>query len=243
MSEAPDRGEATARLIEKARAGDRAAFEKAVELNLPLVVSVAQRYRGRGAEWEDLVQLGSVGLVKAVMRFDPGRGARFSSCAVPFVAGEIKRFLRDDGELKVARRYKELAVKLKKAVDEAEKRGDPEPRIGDIAASLGVTNEEAALALEACRPPVSLSAPAFSDGEATLADTLPDCCEMEARAVDRVIARQAVERLCPVEKKLVRLRFYCGLTQTETARRLGLSQAKVCRTERKAIERLRKMME
>ena len=242
MSEAPDRGEATARLIEKARAGDRAAFEKAVELNLPLVVSVAQRYRGRGAEWDDLVQLGSVGLVKAVMRFDPGRGVRFSSCAVPFVAGEIKRFLRDDGELKVARRYKELAVKLKKAVDEAEKRGDPEPRIGDIAASLGVTNEEAALALEACRPPVSLSAPAFSDGEATLGELIPDSGDMETLVIDRVAAALALDKLEPAEKRVALLRFYRDLTQKETAERLGLTQVKVCRMEANIIKKLRREM-
>ena len=188
MGEPADRGEETLRLLDEARAGSREAFERAVELNLPLVRAVAARFFGI-ADADDLIQTGSIGLIKAAERFDPTRGVKFSSYAVPMIAGEIRRSLR------------------------------------------GAARERA-----------SLFAPR-AGWDAALADTLPDGSEMEARAVDRVTAEQAVEKLCPVEKKLVLLRFYCGLTQTETAAQMGLSQPKVCRTEKKAIESLRKLME
>jgi RNA polymerase sporulation-specific sigma factor len=211
--------------------------------NMGLVRAVAMRFRGRGAEFEDLVQIGAIGLVKAIRCFDPERGTRFSTYAVPVIAGEIRRFLRDSGAVKVSRGMKELAAKLEKLIEEAEKRGES-PRLCDIAATLGVDPEDAAAALCAAQPPISLSEPVFDDdAETKLSDTVPAADSTESDALQRVYLGSLLSSLGDTEKRLVHYRYFMELTQKETAELLSMTQPRVSRLEAKIMMKLRSFAE
>lgn len=228
---------APAALFLSAQAGSAEAMERLARMNAPLVRSIAARFSGR-AELDDLVQTGNVGLIKAIMRFDPTLGNSFSTYAVPTVAGEIKRFLRDDGPIKVSRRYKELALNAMRLINEAEAAGE-EPRMADIAGRLGADPADVASALEAMQPTVSLSEPIPSADGLTVADTLADPECIENAACDRALVEDLVSALRGRERALIGLRFCRGLTQTETAKRLGMSQAQVSRLEKSILARMR----
>lgn len=207
-----------------------------IESNLPLVHSLANRFRGRGIEYEELFAAGSMGLVKAYDNFDHTRGLCFSTYAVPVILGEIKRLFRDGGTVKVSRSLKELSLKASRERDRLLSEGK-EPRISDIAESLGVSNETAAEAITAAIPPLSLS-PA-SDDEAAL--EIP-VSSGEERLIDRLALEQCISELESADRKLILLRYGKQLTQCQTAAMLGMTQVQVSRRERKILSALRKKM-
>lgn len=208
-----------------------------IKKNLPLVHSLANRFRGRGIEYEELFSAGSVGLVKAVNNFDESRGLCFSTYAVPVIMGEIRRLFRDGGSVKVSRGLKELSIKVTAVKDRLIKQGK-EPHISDIAAVLGVSAEEVTQALEVSLPPVSLT---VSDGEDGDEFDIPIAAP-EERVTDILALKQSLGRLEPLDRQLLILRYWGDKTQTEIAQLLGMSQVQVSRREKKLLEELRKQL-
>lgn len=219
--------------------GDENATEELLVINAPLVRSIAGRFTGRGTDLEDLIQIGNIGLLKAVRTFDPARGCAFSTYAVPLIFGEIRRHLRDDGPIKVSRTQKRLAAMLAAAREEAIKDGR-ELRLEELAARCGVTPEEAATALDAVAPVRSLSETLYGDEEdgPTLGAALGDseACE---KLFDRLALSMSIEKLPPLRRKIILLRYYRDLSQQQTADLLGLTQVKVSREEKKILAFLR----
>ncbi len=206
-----------------------------IEGNLPLVHKLANRFRGRGVEYEELYAAGCVGLVKAVDRFEPERGLCFSTYAVPVILGEIRRLFRDGGSVKISRRLKELSVKAARVRDQLSANG--EPRISDIAQALGVTPEEAAEALCAGIPPVSLDH-GGEDGEPL---PVPSASGEDA-LIDRLALRQCLSELSGEDREILMLRYFRRKTQCETAQILGMTQVMVSRRERKLLKELREQL-
>lgn len=206
-----------------------------IEGNLPLVHKLANRFRGRGVEYEELYAAGCVGLVKAVDRFEPERGLCFSTYAVPVILGEIRRLFRDGGSVKISRRLKELSVKAARLRDQLSANG--EPRISDIAQALGVTPEEAAEALCAGIPPVSLDH-GGEDGEPL---PVPSASGEDA-LIDRLALRQCLSELSGEDREILMLRYFRRKTQCETAQILGMTQVMVSRRERKLLKELREQL-
>ena len=232
---------ATMSLIARSQAGDKAATEQLLSENTGLIRAVARRYWGRGVEVEDLFQLGSLGFLKAVAGFDLAFGTRFSTYAVPKIAGEIRRFLRDDGAVKVSRTLKERAVAIHQARDRLSKSLGREPVLSELAEALELTVEEIAEAETASDPVASIQQPAGDDGltlEAVLTDS-----PMEEQLVERLALRQALERLPEREARVVTLRYFHTLTQDQTAKLVGVSQVQVSRIEKKALAHLRELLE
>ena len=226
------------RLIAEAQAGDRKALEALVVNNTGLVRTVAARFPGRGYDREDLIEVGHLGLLKAIRTFDLSRDCTFSTYAVPLIFGEIRRFLRDDGPIKVSREQKRLAALLSAERAKASERGE-ELRLSELAARVGVSPDAAADALDALSPIRSLSEYAYADGEGpTLEATLSDEEESE-RVFDRITLAAAIEKLPTQRKKIILLRYYRDLSQQKVADLLGLTQVKVSREEKKAVEALR----
>jgi len=203
--------------------------------NLPLVHKLANRFRGRGVEYEELYAAGCVGLVKAVDRFEPERGLCFSTYAVPVILGEIRRLFRDGGSVKISRSLKELSVKAARLRDQLSANG--EPRISDIAQALGVTPEEAAEALCAGIPPVSLDH-GGEDGEPL---PVPSASGEDA-LIDRLALRQCLSELSGEDREILMLRYFRRKTQSETAQILGMTQVMVSRRERKLLKELREQL-
>jgi len=226
-------------LVLLAREGNEEAETRLVTMNAGLVRSIALRFRGRGIELEDLMQIGTLGLIKASRSFDPDRGFAFSTYAVPLIMGEIKRNLRDDGLIKVGRAQKKLGFDLLGVKARIMNEEGRDPSISELAVSLGVSPEEAAMALDAISPVSSLSEPSDEDGNLTLESRLPDTDNEIERTRDRVALEQAVMKLSEVRRKIVELRFYKNMTQQECAEVLGLSQVKISREEKKILEILR----
>ena len=206
-----------------------------IEGNLPLVHKLANRFRGRGVEYEELYAAGCVGLVKAVDRFEPERGLCFSTYAVPVILGEIRRLFRDGGSVKISRSLKELSVKAARVRDQLSANG--EPRISDIAQALGVTPEEAAAALCAGIPPVSLDH-GGEDGEPL---PVPSASGEDA-LIDRLALRQCLSELSGEDREILMLRYFRRKTQCETAQILGMTQVMVSRRERKLLKELREQL-
>lgn len=206
-----------------------------IEGNLPLVHKLANRFRGRGVEYEELYAAGCVGLVKAVDRFEPDRGLCFSTYAVPVILGEIRRLFRDGGSVKISRSLKELSVKAARLRDQLSANG--EPRISDIAQALGVTPEEAAEALCAGIPPVSLDH-GGEDGEPL---PVPSASGEDA-LIDRLALRQCLSELSGEDREILMLRYFRRKTQCETAQILGMTQVMVSRRERKLLKELREQL-
>ena len=206
-----------------------------IEGNLPLVHKLANRFRGRGVEYEELYAAGCVGLVKAVDRFEPERGLCFSTYAVPVILGEIRRLFRDGGSVKISRSLKELSVKAARLRDQLSANG--EPRISDIAQALGVTPEEAAEALCAGIPPVSLDH-GGEDGEPL---PVPSASGEDA-LIDRLALRQCLSELSGEDREILMLRYFRRKTQCETAQILGMTRVMVSRRERKLLKELREQL-
>lgn len=230
----------TEELILLAQAGDRDAKEALVEENAGLIWSVARRFLGRGAEADDLYQLGSLGFLKAVEGFDLTYGTQFSTYAVPKIAGEIRRFLRDDGAVKVSRSLKEQSATIKSARNRLSAALGREPTIQEISRQTGLTPEEIAIAETATAATESIQRETGEEGfslENVLTDT-----ESEEKMVERIALRQAVEALPERERTVIALRYFHSLTQQRVAKVLGVSQVQVSRIEKKALAMLRERM-
>ena len=228
------------RLLSASLAGDERATAELVTRNTPLVRSLALRFLGRGCELEDLIQIGHLGLLRAIRTFDPERGCTLSTYAVPLILGEIRRFLRDDGIIKVSREQKRLSAELNRIRDEAYARGEGELRIEELARRSGVSREEAASALEAAVPVRFLSEAAYGEEDSpTLEATISDGNESE-RTLDRIALGAAIEKLPSLWRRIILLRYYRDRSQAETARLLGLTQVKISREEKKIMAFLRR---
>ena len=230
----------TEELIARSQAGDQAAGETLVTENAGLIWSVARRFLGRGTEADDLYQLGCLGFLKAVEGFDPEFGTQFSTYAVPKIAGEIRRFLRDDGAVKVSRGLKEQAAVIKSTRNHLTAALGREPSLQEISRQTGLSPEEIALAENATAATESIQRETGEEGF-SLEDVLTDT-ESEEKMVERIALRQAIGKLPDREKSVIQLRYYHCLTQERVAKVLSVSQVQVSRIERKAIEHLRILM-
>lgn len=226
------------KLLEQYSKGDESAVEKLMKLNMGLVSGIAARFRGRGVENDDLFQIGSIGMLKAIRSFDLGRGTAFSTYAVPLIMGEIRKYLRDDGLIKVSRIQKKAGALLLKEREKIISESSREPGIEELAERCGMTVEEAALALESASPVHSLSEPVTED--MTLENVIPSSDDDICRAVDRVALAEAIGKLCPLWRKIIVLRYFRDYSQQMTADALGLSQVKISREEKKIFEAMRK---
>lgn len=227
----------TQTLIRAAQAGDRSAAEQLVVENSGLIWSIARRYFGRGTEPDDLYQLGCVGFLKAVAGFDLSYGTQFSTYAVPKIAGEIRRFLRDDGQVKVSRSLKERAAQIHQARTRLTGTLGREPAVSELAAELGLTPEEIAMAETATGMAESIQRESGDEGF-SLEDVL--CTDgMEDRILESLSLRNALSQLTERERMVIDLRYFHGLTQQKIAGLLGVSQVQVSRIEKKALGQLR----
>ncbi len=227
----------TLSLVARSQAGDREATERLVTENSGLIWSVARRFFGRGVEPDDLYQLGCLGFLKAVSGFDDGFGTQFSTYAVPKISGEIRRFLRDDGTVKVSRSIKERAMKIWQARRALEQQLGREPTISELAEETGILPEAIVEAESASGPAESLQRES-GDEHFTLEAVLGDYGQ-EERLVERFALDEAIARLPEREQMVISLRFFHGMTQQRSARVLGVSQVQISRMERKALQRLR----
>lgn len=234
----------TRTLISRAQQGDEQAKEQLVTTNAPLVKSVAKRFMNRAIEYDDLYQIGCMGLIKAIARFDLSYDViRFSTYAVPMIAGEIKRFLRDDGMIKVSRSLKELAARAAAVREKLIDTHAREPSVAEIAAELGVDAEDVAEALEAARPYASIYEPAYgAESDAMLLDTVGGACRELDSATDRVALKELLNTLSARERTIITLRYFSDQTQTQVAKSLGISQVQVSRLENAILQRLRKLV-
>ncbi len=226
-------------LLREYREGNDEAGERLAELNAPLVYSIAARFTGRGADMSDLVESGNIGLVKAMKTFDFSHGCVFSTYAVPLIFGEIRRFLRDDGIIKVSREEKRLSALL---CAERERRlsSGEDADIASVAKAVGISPQDASSALFASSPVRSLDESAYDDDDGTTLGSIICDEDAEIRQFDRFALRMAIEKLSENHRRLIILRYFRDLSQTETAKILGLTQVKVSREEKKIMEILRR---
>ncbi|MBQ7828083.1 MAG: sigma-70 family RNA polymerase sigma factor [Clostridia bacterium] len=225
--------------LKLAQMGDSEAVEALMEANAPLVHKLSRKFTGRGAELEDLVQIGSIGLLRAIRTFDFSRGTAFSTYAVPLIIGEIRRFLRDDGPMKVSRSQKRAAAILLRCKEDFIKEHGYEPALSELCDICGMDPVEAAAAMDATAPVQSLSDSLTDDGDVTLGDTV-QAEDLIERSVELLSLRQSLSRLPPLWRQIVTLRYYKNLSQKETADLLGLTQVKISREEKKIFESLRR---
>ena len=233
--------ESSLELLMRAQTGDRAAAEKMLTENTGLIWSVARRFFGRGTDADDLYQLGCLGFMKAIEGFDTSYGTQFSTYAVPKIAGEIRRFLRDDGAVKVSRGLKERAVQIHTARMTLEQQLGREPLISELSALTGLSCEDIAEAENAVSPAESLQKENGEEG-LTLEHVLGDAGQ-EERLLESVDLRRAISKLPEKAQQVIALRFFHGLTQCDAARIMGVSQVQVSRMERRAVDELRSIME
>jgi RNA polymerase sporulation-specific sigma factor len=231
----------TKTLLERARAGDRQAREKLIAGNLRLVLSVVQRFSGRGESMDDLFQVGVIGLIKAVDAFDLSQGVQFSTYGVPMIAGELRRFLRDHSALRVSRSMRDTAYRVLQAKEKLLASTGREPSVEALSAETGIARSEIVFAMDAICEPVSLYEPVFGDGgeSACIMDQIGDTKNGDEQWLEQIALEEAVSRLSPRERRILALRFYDGRTQTEVAREIGISQAQVSRLEKGAIGRIK----
>ena len=233
----------TIALIRKSHDGDKEAREQLVEENVGLVWCVVRRFYGRGTEAEDLFQIGSIGLLKAIDKFDLSYDVKFSTYAVPMISGEIKRFLRDDGMIKVSRSLKELAVRSLQTREKLTDRLGREPTLEELAGEMGVDKEEIVQAMEAAGSEVeSLYRPIHQKegSEIRLLDKIEEKERKEDRILDRMVLKQLLETLEPKERQLIYLRYFAEKTQSDVGRIMGISQVQVSRLEKRILEDLRR---
>jgi len=222
-------------LLERVANGDTSAKTELIEENLGLVHAMARRFMGRGIEYDDLFQAGSMGLVKATKGFDNSRGVQFSTYAVPVIMGEMRRLFRDDGPIKISRTLKELSLKVSRAKENLSKALCREPTISEIAAVLKIEPAEAAEALDASYAPMSLTLD--SDGDDVQADIPVEC--VEEALVDKLALKEALKHLSAQDRLLIILRYFKNKTQSEAAKELCMTQVQVSRREKKVLEQLR----
>ncbi len=231
--------EQTAELVELAKKGDDLAKEKLITINSPLIKSVVKRYLNKGIEYDDLYQLGALGFVKAINNFDASFNVKFTTYAVPMIAGEIKRFLRDDGSVKVSRSIKHRAILIKNYISEYNKKFGENPSLDKLSKEFNMEISDIVFAMEANTSPLSLNEKYNEDDEtSTILDKLPDNFSID-KYVDKLTLREMIENLTAREKQVIIMRYYLDKTQSEIAKELGVSQVQVSRIENKVLNDLR----
>lgn len=235
----------TLELLKLAKEGNQDAKEQLVKENLGLVWAVARRFMGRGHELEDLYQIGCIGLMKCIEKFDLSYDVKFSTYAVPMISGEIKRFLRDDGMIKVSRTLKETAYKVKKARDEIINQTGVEPKIEELSEILEIDVEEIVASLEANVEVESIHKTIYqNDGNAIyLLDKIATVEDENETLLNQIVLGEVMANLEEVEKKIIRLRYFENKTQTEIAKKIGISQVQVSRMEKRILLKMRKNLE
>ena len=228
----------------RARKGDMQAREELINGNLRLVLSVLKRFANKKENADDLFQVGCLGLCKAVDRFNLDMDVKFSTYAVPMIIGEVRRYLRDSGSIRVSRSMRDLAYRALQVRDELQSEKETEPDVDDIAGRLGESRESVARALEAIAQPMSIYEPVFSEGGDTLyvIDQLSDEGSGDERWLESLALRQALEKLNDRERTIIDMRYFGNRTQTEIASHIGISQAQVSRLEKGALEKMRRQM-
>ena len=231
-------------LLRRAKEGDKAAREKLIEGNLRLVLSVIQRFEKRGESPDDLFQVGCIGLIKAISNFDPTKQVRFSTYGVPMIAGEVRRYLRDNSAIRVSRSLRDVAYRVLQCKESMTSDMGREPTLEEIAKQLELTTEDVSEALDAVCAPISLHDPVYADGgdPLTVMDQVRDTKNTEEGWMEHIALRTAFRTLGDREKEILRLRFYDGKTQMEVAGMVGISQAQVSRLEKSAIGAMRKQV-
>ena len=232
-------------LMQRVKNGESGARDEFIHANLRLVLSVIQRFSGRGEQADDLFQVGCIGLMKAIDNFDITLGVRFSTYAVPMIIGEIRRYLRDNNPIRVSRSLRDTAYKALQARERLSASGQREPTIEEIAKELDMPKEDVAFALDSIMDPVSLFKPVFHDSDDALfvMDQIKDERDMDDRWLTDIAISEALSKLNDREKKIISMRFFQGRTQMEVASEIGISQAQVSRLEKNALSRMRKHVE
>ena len=235
--------EHTLALIGRAHQGDKEARDTLFEENTGLIYSVARRFLGRGVEMEDLCQIGSIGLLKAVDKFDPAFEVRFSTYAIPMILGELKRFFRDDGMIKVSRSIKENQHRVYLAREKIEKELGREPSLKEIAEMLGMPPEEVAMTLDSAAEVESLYRTVYqSEGtDISLIDKIPEKENAEEHLLNRIFLEEILGKLESSDRKLIYMRYFQDMTQTQVAEQLGVSQVQVSRMEKRILKKLRSL--
>ena len=232
----------TMELLRRSKAGDRQAREELIEGNLRLVLSVIQRFAGRGESVDDLFQVGCVGLIKAIDNFDISQPVKFSTYGVPMIVGEIRRYLRDNSAIRVSRSMRDTAYRVLQARERLMAENQKEPTVEEIAKVLDIPREEVVFAMDAIVDPVSLYEPIYSDGGDAICvmDQVSDTKNTDERWTERIALKDAMTLRDPRERRILSLRFYEGKTQMEVSAEVGISQAQVSRLEKGAINTIRK---
>ena len=230
-------------LFIKIKKGDEEARQKFIYGNLRLVLSIIQRFHGRGESADDLFQVGCVGLIKAIDNFDLNQNVQFSTYAVPMIAGEIKRYLRDNNSIRVSRSIRDLAYKVLQYKENYIKENNKEPTIDQIAKELEVEREEVAISLDAIQDPISLQEPVYNDGAENIyiMDQVKDSKNTDELWAQKMTIMQAMKKLTDKEKMIITKRFFDARTQMEVAEEIGISQAQVSRLEKNAINRIKRL--
>ncbi|MBZ4669950.1 MAG: polymerase, sigma subunit, RpsG/SigG [Oscillospiraceae bacterium] len=230
-------------LLKKAKAGDKSAREQLINGNLRLVLSVIQRFIGRGENPDDLFQVGCIGLIKAIDHFDVSQPVKFSTYAVPMVLGEVRRYLRDNSPIRVSRSLRDLAYKAMQAKEKLTAKYQKDPTIEEIAKEINAKKEDVVIALESISDPLSLYEPVYSDAGDTLyvLDQIGDKND-DNSWLEEISLKEAINMLLPREKNILFLRFFQGKTQVEVANEIGISQAQVSRLEKGALDRIKEHM-
>lgn len=225
----------------EAQSGNKEAMQKLIDRNRGLIWSIVKRFQDRGYELEDLYQVAVMGFIKCIKRFDANFEVQLTTYAVPYILGEIKRYLRDDGPVKISRSIKELAMKAIETKNEYFRKNGKEIKVEELADLLNTTKEELALALEAFRPIESIYQPVYAGDEEgiSLLDKIECEINQEEMISNRICIQEALKNLKDQEKQIIVLRYYKGKTQTEVAKILGITQVQVSRIEKKTLERMR----
>ena len=229
------------RLLREMHEGNKQAREELVQGNLRLVLSVVQRFAGRGENPDDLFQVGCIGLIKSIDNFDLSQNVRFSTYAVPMIIGEIRRYLRDNNAIRISRSTRDVAYRAMQAKELLQSEMQREPTIEEIAQKIQLPREEVVLALEAIVEPISLYEPVYNDGGDTIfvMDQVGDCND-DRSWLDEITLKDAIAALSDREKRILHLRFFKGLTQVEVSAEIGISQAQVSRLEKGALDKIKK---
>ncbi|KPU45347.1 RNA polymerase sigma-F factor [Oxobacter pfennigii] len=236
--------EETLELISKSQKGDKLSEEILIKRNVGLISSIAKRFMNRGYEFEDLFQIGSIGIIKAIKNFDTTFSVKFSTYAVPMIMGEIKRFIRDDGIIKVSRSMKDVAKKAKVAKERMAKELGREPTIAEISEELGITTEDLVVAMDSAISPEYLYDVIHQDdgSPVLLIDKLSEEKDVDSEITDRIALKEVLDKLEPKARQIIILRYFKDKTQTEIAKMMGISQVQVSRIEKKVLEKMKEIM-
>ncbi len=236
------RSEESLELLRRTREGDQQAREELISGNLRLVLSVIQRFSGRGENVDDLFQVGCIGLIKAIDNFDVNMDVRFSTYGVPMIIGEIRRYLRDNSAIRVSRSIRDTAYRVLQAKEAYQAEHQREPTVDQIAQRLGLKREDVVMALDAVVEPVSLFEPIYSDGGDTVCvmDQVRDKKNTDEAWLEHIALEDAISKLSQREQRILALRFFQGKTQTEVSAEVGISQAQVSRLEKNALNQIKK---